>query len=379
MNESRPHPFFWIPPALLLITAALTKAPHSLALLYELTNYGFRFSDGLNLAVSLCLPALEAFLGTALLLRRSPAAALCAFALLLLFTAGIVLALPTGYLQRCGCFGSEITDPTTAILKNAAALLLLILGFAPLKLRIGGNNAWGAFGTAAGSAWSGAYILPVYLLAGILTAREGKHQIQNYALGLLLGFALHLTGFPSLAAVAAASAVFLFQVQPAQILKIGPALIGFSLLAVSGYALLAPPEPRAQDRSLRFGEAVPNVLVNSERRGGDDRNGSLLLFLSPDCEECRDWLPTAKKLAWNTNLPPITGVIPSGILSAEEFRSRENLPFPILAVPAAEFHRAAVRPPLLVFEHSGRIAHIFPEGGIPTEDAIVEVLRHAHP
>ncbi len=379
MNECRLNHLFWIPPALLLITAALTKAPHSLSFLYELANYGFRFSDSLNLTIALCLPALEALLGITLLFKKSPAAALGSFALLLLFTAGIVLALPTGYLQRCGCFGSEIMDPTTAIVKNTAALLLLIFGFIPMRRRLGGNNVWGSFGVAAGSAWSGGTILPVYLAAAILSARFGKHQLQAYAIGLLLGLALHLAGFPSLAAIAAASALFLFQVKPAQISMTGLALIGFSLLAVSGFSLLAPPEPQPITRSLRIGEAVPVLLLNQEKQGEDEEGGSLFLFLSPDCDECRDWLPTAKQLAWNANMPPLTGIIPAGLQSSEEFQIRENLTFPILSMPAAEFHRAAGRPPLLVLAQSGKIAHIFPEGNIPTVDAIERVLHHANP
>lgn len=379
MNEIRLNQFFWIPPALLLIAAALTKAPYCLSFLYELANYGFRFPDLVNIAVALCLPALEIFLGAALLFRRSPGAALAAIALLLLFTAAIILALPSGYLQRCGCYGSEIMDPTTAILKNAAALLLLILGFAPQRRRIGGNNAWGAFGAAAGSAWSSVYILPIYLIAGILAARTGKHQLPAYAIGLLLGLALHFTGFPSLAAVAAASTVFLFQVEPSETSKIGVVLISLTLLAVSGYSLSAPPEPIAPTRSLRVGEPVPAPLLNPEKQGEDARGGSLLLFLSPDCEECRDWLPTAKKLAWNSNLPPLVGVIPAGIPSPEEFRSRENLPFPVLSIPPADFNKATGRPPLQVLEQSGKILYIFPEGGIPTEDAVEKVLRHENP
>ncbi|RJP74108.1 MAG: hypothetical protein C4524_13485 [Candidatus Zixiibacteriota bacterium] len=365
----------WVPPALLLISASLAKFSQPLPFLAELANYGLNLPALLEGLLALALPALEMALGLALLLGLRRGAALGSLALLAAFTLGIILALPAGYLHRCGCLGPEAVNPELALVKNAAALLLLGAGFLPSRRSAPPGNPSGAFALVAGGVWGGPLVLPLWLLALGLAAHRGRDHLLAFLAGLALGLGLRLAGFPLLTLVAAGTAVYFFSPRPALRSARAALPLGAAVLILTTAGFLWPSAPAAEPPLLRTGQPWPPELTDSP---APSRGGRLYLLLQPDCEECRDWLPQAAALARLPETPPLHGLIPRGSLSPAQYAARENLPFPVRAVDSRAFAPAARRTPLLVWVRDDTVRHIFPEGSLPPASSLRERMdRHA--
>jgi hypothetical protein len=366
----------WIPPALLLIAAAIAKAQNPLTFLLELSNYGFNLAPDLEALLALILPGLEMLLGAALLFRFSRWAAILSILLLLFFSSAILVALPSGYLHGCGCLGPERINPTSALIKNGVAIAFLIAGFLPLARRAQKINPWGAFGAATGATFSYWGLLIIMAATAIVSLASGRRSIFAYLGGLALGIALHASGFPLISVIVVGFVLYLFPVEEHRADKhtvpVLTGLIGFACL----FALLYAPEPSLRSPALQVGKPIPRSLEFAAPILQDGAGRSLLLFLQPDCDECRDWLPAASALARRPEIPPLTAIIPGSGVSADEFREKEGIAFDIRTVSSASFGRMARRTPLLVLLESDSVRQIYAEGMLPrSSDLEQELMR----
>jgi hypothetical protein len=374
-SSARVDRLLWIPPALLLIAAALAKAQEPLAFLWEISNYGFRLPPVLEALLAWLLPSLEMLLGCLLHLRNSRLAAALSTALLLFFSFGILAALPAGYLHRCGCLGPEKLDPTLALIKNGVAVALLALGFLPFARRAGKANAWGAMGVIIGGTAFSPAIAGIVILTSLLAMTVSRRVFFALLIGLALGFALKLTGFPLLALLVVGFVLYLFTGEERGSSAWRPVTLTVLVVATCWVGILRPAAPKVTEPPLEVGRPLPPSLVFEERVSGDAKGRSLLLFLQPDCDECRDWLPAAAAMSRQSNLPPLTGIIPGSVVNAEAFRVKEEITFDVKAMGMAAFNRMVRRTPLLVLTESGKVARIFAEGSLPPSSVLAEALR----
>lgn len=376
-TPSRTSTILWIPPALLFIAAAASKLGTSFNFLYELSNYGFRFSPLSEAGLAIALPAVEMWLGLSLLLRRAFRAAIGSLLLLVLFSAGILISLPAGYLHHCGCLGPEKLNPLVALLKNGVAFLFLILGFIRWKFPVRNANPWAALGLILGGAWSGIPTLLIALASLFFTRSAGKKHRIAFGLAFLLGVFLYLTHFPLLTLVVAATVLYFFPVDRVAVVHRAPVILSSLVLFISSWYFMYPPAPKAWPMLLQVGKLWPKDLSLSSAPPPDKRQRRLVLFLRPDCDECRDWLPQAVAIGQSTSLPPLLGLIPQSSISAENYRARENLNLPIFAVPARTFTWAVRRTPLLVLVRDDSVRTIFSEGSLPSTRQIEQLISHA--
>jgi len=370
---------FWIPPALLLIAASLSKSSQPIQFLYELSNYGFHLPLGLEALLAILLPALEMLLGSFLLLCLSSRAAVGSLALLLIFSGGIIAALPAGYLHRCGCLGPEKLDPSLALIKNACALLLLLIGFLPVRQKLEENNPWGALGVIIGAAAVNIEMLFFGVLVAIMAIWHGKAHIFAYLLGILLGVILHYAGFPLLAILAAATVVYFLRVKKASGGIAAPIWITALILCLTAFNFANPPGPKPPPASIKVGKPLPMDLHVAQPFPRNDRRQSLIVFLQPDCDECKDWLPLATAIWRLQSLPPLVGLAPGTADDLEAYRQKENIPFDIYPMSAKTFNRAARRTPLLILVEADTVRRIFPEGNLPSPSFIETILRNETP
>jgi len=374
-SSARTNRLLWIPPALLLIAAALAKAQEPLAFLLEISNYGFRLPPVLESLLALLLPALEMLLGCFLLFRNSRIAAALSMALLIFFSIGILAALPAGYLHRCGCLGPEKLDPTLALIKNGIAVALLALGFLPFARRAGKTNAWGAMGVIMGGIVSSPVIMGIVILALLSSIMAGKRVFFALLIGLALGFALKLSGFPLLALLVVGFVLYLFAVEEPRTGAWRPVALTALIAAICWVGFAYPAAPKIPKPLLEVGQPLPPSLVFKDAMARDAKGRSLLLFLQPDCDECRDWLAAAAAIARLSNLPPLTGIVPGTAVNAEVFQEKEGIAFDVKAMGVAAFNRTVRRTPLLVLAESGKVTRIFTEGSLPRRLILEEALR----
>ncbi len=366
----------WIPLALLFIAAALVKSQEPLAFLLEISNYGFRLPPALEALLALLLPGAEMALGCLLLFGNSRAAAALSIAMLALFSIGIFAALPAGYLHHCGCLGPEKLNPTLALIKNGIAMALLIIGFLPFGRRAGKTNSWGALGIVMGGTLSNPAAAGLLILCGFLSSTSGRRAFFALLIGLALGFSLKLTGFPMISLIVVGSILYFFEVAEERRPIAWRAMICTVMVtAICWLGLAYPTAPRFPRSVLRPGQSLPSSLIFGEPMAKDEKGRSLLLFLQPDCDECRDWLPMAVAMARRPGLPPLTGIVPGIAINAEAFREKEELPFDVGAVDVLHFNRMVRRTPLLVLAESGKVTRIFTEGSMPQLAALAEALR----
>ncbi len=373
----RSSPYFWAPPALLLITAALAKATTPLSFLYELSNYNFNLPLLGEASLALFLPGLELFLGLSLLLNPNRWAALIAILLLTLFSTGILVGLPSGYLQHCGCMGPEKLAPFFALLKNGVALLLLILGFFSYKFRVERCNPWAALGLVIGGAWTGFTTLIFILLGLVFSLKIATKARMAYPLGVLLGIFLYLTGFPLLTMLAAAMVLYFFPVDSSKSTPAVPISFTLVMLVLTSLFFINAPPPESAPRLLRLGEPLAPDLKVPETLHQGFPDQYLLLYLRPDCEDCRAWLPAAISLGQRSTLPPVFGVIPQTTVSLEQYRQRESLSFPLFAVKNSVFNWAVRRTPFLVWVQRDTVKMIFKEGSLPRASELETLISHA--
>ncbi len=367
--------FFWVPPALLLISAALSKSFFPLPFLSELANYGFNLSPLSEAALALLLPALEMSLGALLLFRRSTGSAVAALILLSAFTLVIIFALPAGYLHSCGCLGPEKLEPELALAKNGLALILLLIGFLPWRRTLKVGNPWGALAVILGGNWLGTQTLVLYALVGLIAALIGRRSLILYLAGLLLGVALHLLGFPALSLIAAALVLFLLSSDSSQVSSITPLVMGSIILLLTIFRFLYASAPSAEPLLLTENRPWPHEISRAFPDSLNAAPGRLVIFLRPDCDDCRDWLATAIALSRPPGLPSLVGIIPRAGQSPEEYRRLENLPFEIYQIAPQIFAQTARRTPLLVYVEADTVQHIFPEGTIPTAGELKNWIR----
>ena len=374
-SSARIDRLLWIPPALLLIAAALAKAQEPLAFLLEISNYDFQLQPALEALLALWLPALEMLLGCSLLFGSSSRAAALGLVLLLCFSVGILAALPAGYLHRCGCLGPEKLDPTLALIKNGIAVALLALGFLPFARRSGKTNAWGAMGVIIGGTAFSPAIAGIVILTSLLAMTVSRSVLFALLIGLALGFALKLAGFPLLALLVVGFVLYLFTVNEQGPSTWRPLMLACFVAATCVLGFIYPAAPKIPRMLLEVGQSLPSTLRLKDPVAVDGKGRSLLLFLQPDCDECRDWLPAAAALARQPNLPPLTGIMRGSVVNAEAFREKEQIAFDVRAMGVATFNRTVRRTPLLVLTESGMVTRIFAEGSLPPSSALAEAFR----
>ncbi|HEX7343380.1 MAG TPA: MauE/DoxX family redox-associated membrane protein [bacterium] len=361
---------------MLFITAALAKSQEPLAFLLEISNYGFRLPPALEALLALLLPGAEMLLGCLLLFGNSRAAAALSIAMLALFSIGIFAALPAGYLHRCGCLGPERLDPTLALIKNGIAMALLVFGFLPFGRRAGKTNPWGALGIVMGGTLSNPAAAGLLILCGFLSSTSGRRAFFALLIGLALGFFLKLTGFPVISLIVLGSVLYFFAVAEERQTGVWRAMACAAIItAICWVGFAYPTAPRFLRPVLGAGQSLPPSLSFSEPMAKDEKGSSLLLFLQPDCDECRDWLPMAAAMARRPGLPPLTGIVPGMAVNAEAFREKEELPFDVRAVDVFDFNRMVRRTPLLILAESGKVTRIFTEGSMPQSAALAEAMR----
>ncbi len=355
----------WVPPALLLISAALTKSLTPLSFLNELANYGLPLPLPFQAILTLILPALEMFLGMMLLMTGSRHAAGGSLVLLAGFTGGIIIALPTGYLQRCGCLGPETVNPILALIKNGLAMALLIFGFRPSNRLLQGANPWAAFAFISGASWTGSGMLVIYALGALLASFSGRRHVMGYLLSLLLGLVLHLAHFPLVAAIVVGTVLYF--IHPERNLRtVGSSvLVTVAVLFITTACMIWPLPPEAPRLLLKIGQPWPIELQTESPFPRDAQGRTFTLFLRADCDECRDWMPYILRLYQRDDLSPLVGLAPQPASNIEVYRRREGIPFNVHAVAPRQFDQAVRRTPMLVELQNDTVKVIFKEGWIP--------------
>lgn len=384
MSASTPAPWssslsrvLWIPPALFLISASLTKSSSPLLFLDQLSDYSLSLPLNLQAVLSLFLPGLEMLLGTLLLFRRLSWAAIGAVVLLLIFTIAIIMGLPAGYLHRCGCLGPENLDPALSIAKNVLLILLLIGGFLRSGRTILGDNPWGAFAVVAGGTWSGGIALPIIFTVGALLAfNSGKKHLLSFCLSLLLGLGLHFFEFPFIVLPILGTVIYLWGLQPLRLSLLDPSVMTAAILLTTAACFIWPPAPAVIPSLLQAGSIWPDGLPSTQRFPQDADHRSLVIFLQTDCDECRAWLPAAISLSRRTSLPPIVGLAPGSEMLIQNYVQKEAIPFPIMPVDKDLFDRAASRTPLLVYVRSDTVRVISAPGSLPPIINLEELISN---
>ena len=365
----------WIPPALLFIAAALSKAADPIAFLYELADYGFNLPMDFEALLALLLPPLEGLLGVTLLFGRNRWAALGAILLLLIFSVGIITGLPDGYLQRCGCLGPENLAPGITIAKNLLAIILLAAGFKGNPRWARNRNYWGSFAFVAAACWADvSLLLMIYGLGALLAALDGKKHLPLYLIGLGLGWCFYLFELPLLLLPCLGTFYYLIKIESNPYIMRTAILVCFSLLVITFTNLVQPPSPEAEPPFFQTGQPWPQQLIPSYQLPADRENRTLVVLLSPDCDACRLWLPLAASISQRSELPPLVGLAPESPEKIRAYRRRETISFPILSVDSRIFDRAVERTPLLVFVEHDTVHRVFTEGRLPPPSSIKEIV-----
>lgn len=366
---------FTILPALLLISAAIAKAIDPSGFLFELADYDFSLPIDFEAGLALGLPVIEMMLGMLLLTGRSRRVIIAAMLLLLVFSSSILIGLPNGYLQRCGCLGAENLNPVFALMKNVVALLFLTLSLKYNREADRRWNVWGALAMIAGAfSLENPFILFIPAVALIVIVLIGGKPFFLVLLGLGLGLGFRYLHIPLLLLPILATFYAFIHVErvPGRIAI--SLLVSFALLIITAGQLVFPSPPQSSSR-FHLNEPWPDQLIAIADLPVDDDGRSLVVMINPDCDLCRLWLPVAKSLAHPSGLPPLVGLAPGNPIRNEAFCQRERIVFPVLSIAPAIFERYAENTPLLLLIESGILRHAFPEGRLPTTAQIEKVLH----
>ncbi|MCX6638856.1 MAG: hypothetical protein NTW14_00010 [bacterium] len=377
VHTNPPPRILWIIPALVLIAAALSKASTPLSFLNELADYNFRFSLDLEAALVILIPLVEIVLGLSLLFWGYRWSAIAAIALLLIFSISIVLGIPQGYLQHCGCLGTEDLEPGMAIGKNVLMITLLAIGFTGGRRLSHEGNTWGACALVVGAVFPIPLILiPMSIIVLWQALTVDKKAVLLTAIGLAIGVAFHLLKLPLLIAPILGGFFFLIKIPSKQMVGLPILLISGVVFIANLIGIVAPAQPHIPTRYLNEGAIFPQALLQWPDAQDEVQQQRLILFLDPDCQTCKSLLPLARSLFQREGLPPLIALAPGTPEKLKTFAANQNLPFTIHPVAVALFEQAAPQTPLLIWVEADSIRHIFPEGGLPTPSSIEELLKH---
>jgi hypothetical protein len=361
-------------PAFLLITAAFAKAVNPTGFLYELSDYDLPLPLDLELGLVLLLPFIEVLLGMMILLRPSRLAVMAAIVLLLVFSLSIVLGLPGGYLQKCGCLGAENLDPVLALLKNGTALLFLVLSLKfscrqPVRL-----NIWGSLALVAGAFCQESLLISVivFVVTGWAIKEKGWKiflVLLGFGVGLCFGY-LHL---PLLLLPLLAMAFSFIEADSLRKLRAPVLSVSFILLLITGWHLILPRQPQHSFR-FQLEQPIPDQLISSADITENDEGWTLVALLAPECDLCRLWLPEVISLGRREGLPPLVGVAPGSRIKVKTFSQREQIPFPVFPVAASVFESFVEETPQLLLVKSGTLRYAFPDGRLPRASQIENIL-----
>lgn len=366
---------FRIIPALLLLTAAFTKISNPLAFANELDDYNLPLGIDLKTIATLFLPFLESFLGIFLLCTARRWVSVAAIFLLTVFSAGILWGLPDGYLQKCGCLGPENLSPAIALLKNGVVIALLITALVQKKGENKFGNNWGALSLILGGVMPS--ITPLLLLfaaVGLSALWQGKKQVVYSGIGLLFGLGYHLLSLPLLLLPVVAFLFYILPLTGKRESRLAPFMISTIVLGVTFFHLIYPPPSSSVNILLYPGQIWSEQVCLIDSIQKDNQGRSIIIFLDPDCEECRLWLPMMKSIARRKNLPPVTGITTQTEEKIRAYQKRENISFPILPTDLENYENFVKRTPLMIVLKSDTISHVFSQGTLPPPDILEKEL-----
>ncbi|TKJ39965.1 hypothetical protein CEE37_09520 [candidate division LCP-89 bacterium B3_LCP] len=363
-------------PALFFITAALSKAVHPFVFLSEFDNYSLIKSLDIKAVVVLIIPAVEMFLGLSLCLKKSYFAPVLLIVLLLTFSLSIFLGLPLGYLERCGCLGSEELSPAFALVKNLILILLLILAVTFRKNIPERRNPWGAFTFILGGVLGGNLYLLALLIAPVIIISKCKQKhILSLIGGLILGIIFHHLQITLLILPFAACLYYLILVIQAPGHKLQPIVISILVLMITGFYLLYPATPSTSKTIFKSGATLPDYFIHEKQSQSPGSDKKLVLLLSPDCQTCQLWLPVAQSISQRKNLPVLVGYAPQSQTKLDRYRNEENLSIPVFSANAMLFEENVNRTPLLLYLEGDTVRHVFEEGRLPSIGKLEEALN----